>query len=698
MSDYLEGKYIDDLEEATSASDNDLMIIEDEEDTKKIKWSTIITKIKEKLFNKQNVVDALGYEPPVNDTQGLNILKFTSNLPVTGDLSTGIKQYLTSAGKLTNIEGGIRFDYTSNLSTQSIQFPFIEDDIVKNGDTITFSFEARGTLKNAGQIIFMQRTSPNLSHDVGAIEMSETEWRKFSYVLTIPRASERICYSVLLFYNTKCNTGDWLEIKNESLKIELGAVENPIWTPAPQDIPSMSDVSNATNAQGVNLLTNSDQKNIGYSYSESTVTVEENVFVSEWSAYDAFRVYGTSGNSSICYLLHMPQQIRYNATKKYTASVYVKNNSDEPLSIILNGLSNVRETLLKGESRKVVLHMHNNEGTAYVQLDFITSGTNKPFDFIYWHPKIEEGIVEDPTWTLAPSDVDAKINHLKDNIGGAQILRGSNSGLSLTLTTGWSTKSWSGSSNNANTRNVIDITDCPNILIKKGVYISESSGTLSYGIAQVNVPVISGQKYTMSCYAKGSANLRFQYGKNPYVRKAVNITNEWRKYEYTFTIGEKPDGSASGITNIYFEMVAPGDIYICGMKLELGEVATDWCEYEGDMATKNDIASIASIQQANIDYLSMMTGIELNSTINTNDEFISGEPYETEIDTNVVEKSADSIVTRKSRLKKDCSEKYNDVMSYFQNDYWNETQTRNAVVMGWITPEEFEEITGKNYF
>ena len=28
---------------------------------------------------------------------------------------------------------------------------------------------------------------------------------------------------------------------------------------------------------------------------------------------------------------------------------------------------------------------------------------------------------------------------------------------------------------------------------------------------------------------------------------------------------------------------------------------------------------------------------------------------------------------------------------------WNETRVRNAVKMGWITKEEFAEITGKDY-
>lgn len=43
------------------------------------------------------------------------------------------------------------------------------------------------------------------------------------------------------------------------------------------------------------------------------------------------------------------------------------------------------------------------------------------------------------------------------------------------------------------------------------------------------------------------------------------------------------------------------------------------------------------------------------------------------------------------------SQKYDLVKKYYRQHLWNEAQTRNAVVKGWITPEEFEEITGKLY-
>ena len=43
------------------------------------------------------------------------------------------------------------------------------------------------------------------------------------------------------------------------------------------------------------------------------------------------------------------------------------------------------------------------------------------------------------------------------------------------------------------------------------------------------------------------------------------------------------------------------------------------------------------------------------------------------------------------------SEKYNIVKQYFKMMFWDETRVRNAVVKGWITADEFKEITGMDY-
>ena len=43
------------------------------------------------------------------------------------------------------------------------------------------------------------------------------------------------------------------------------------------------------------------------------------------------------------------------------------------------------------------------------------------------------------------------------------------------------------------------------------------------------------------------------------------------------------------------------------------------------------------------------------------------------------------------------SKNYSKVKLWYRTKMWNETKVRNAVKIGWITKEEFAEITGKDY-
>jgi len=43
------------------------------------------------------------------------------------------------------------------------------------------------------------------------------------------------------------------------------------------------------------------------------------------------------------------------------------------------------------------------------------------------------------------------------------------------------------------------------------------------------------------------------------------------------------------------------------------------------------------------------------------------------------------------------SPKFELVKKYYDSGRWSFNAVKNAVVKGWITPEEFEEITGQPY-
>lgn len=43
------------------------------------------------------------------------------------------------------------------------------------------------------------------------------------------------------------------------------------------------------------------------------------------------------------------------------------------------------------------------------------------------------------------------------------------------------------------------------------------------------------------------------------------------------------------------------------------------------------------------------------------------------------------------------SPKFEKVKRYYEDGRWKKSQVRDAVIKGWITAEEYEEITGEPY-
>lgn len=43
------------------------------------------------------------------------------------------------------------------------------------------------------------------------------------------------------------------------------------------------------------------------------------------------------------------------------------------------------------------------------------------------------------------------------------------------------------------------------------------------------------------------------------------------------------------------------------------------------------------------------------------------------------------------------SKKFNTVKQFYDGGLWGESRVRAAVVKGWITAEEYKEITGEDY-
>jgi len=169
---------------------------------------------------------------------------------------------------------------------------------------------------------------------------------------------------------------------------------------------------------------------------------------------------------------------------------------------------------------------------------------------------------------------------VKMNMGGDQILRNTNGTPTITSSAesgglwangGW--RAWTAAS--LPRVSVINTTTNPNPNIRTAIRIN-NVGEAAY-IAQDNVPVIAGMKYTMSVDMRrisGTTTCRLYVRHSTGATSAVDVnpTSTIGRYSFTFTaLGSATDivfGVNAGTNNVEFS----------GMKLEVGSMDTGWRE------------------------------------------------------------------------------------------------------------------------
>lgn len=137
---------------------------------------------------------------------------------------------------------------------------------------------------------------------------------------------------------------------------------------------------------------------------------------------------------------------------------------------------------------------------------------------------------------------------------------------------------------------------------------SASSISLDWNASAFDVsPIQAKRGQAVSFYAKStksddhlSVQVTYSYGnKGIATSVVVNVSNAWDRYQKTFTPPDDlPDDARVSMVSLIVGTNA--DIYICGVKLEYGTTATDWCPaasetYEGRRYSeiKQDIDSIS---------------------------------------------------------------------------------------------------------
>lgn len=160
--------------------------------------------------------------------------------------SRGIHSYIGNYAGFSDTGDGLKYTFKGKKENDGICFPLAYHDCIKSGDTITISFDYRGTISDAGWWFFLQKTLPNSSFTPGNIlTPSTTEWKRCEYTLrNKDNINPRVVFEILMFSDdgdTYVST-DWIEIKKGSLKLEKGNKATD-WTPAPEDV--QQDINDA---------------------------------------------------------------------------------------------------------------------------------------------------------------------------------------------------------------------------------------------------------------------------------------------------------------------------------------------------------------------------------------------------------------------------------------------------------------------
>ena len=186
---------------------------------------------------------------------GRNLAYLTGTMPIGtggGNSARFYKLYNSAFGELSKTENGLKFSFGSDADA-ALQFPLSEFGNIKNNEDLTISFMYRGNITNFGRFYVLQKTLPNISYFGFPELVGDEEWHLYSHTFNSANANIRVCVSCIMFYgNASYDSTKWIEIKNESLKLEVGSTSTR-WTPAPEDIQDEIDGKLSSTGDGSSL-------------------------------------------------------------------------------------------------------------------------------------------------------------------------------------------------------------------------------------------------------------------------------------------------------------------------------------------------------------------------------------------------------------------------------------------------------------
>lgn len=186
---------------------------------------------------------------------GRNLAYLTGTMPIGTGGGNSARFYKLSdsdVGELSKTENGLKFSFGS-AAESALQFPLSEFGNIKNNEDLTISFMYRGNITNFGRFYVLQKTLPNISYFGFPELVGDEEWHLYSHTFNSANANIRVCVSCAMFYgNASYDSTKWIEIKKESLKLEIGSTPTR-WTPAPEDIQNEIDGKLSSTGNGSSL-------------------------------------------------------------------------------------------------------------------------------------------------------------------------------------------------------------------------------------------------------------------------------------------------------------------------------------------------------------------------------------------------------------------------------------------------------------
>lgn len=337
--------------------------------------------------------------------------------------------------------------------------------------------------------------------------------------------------------------------KYRKLKVEMGNKHSD-WTPAPEDTQVQIDAVNGEITQKVNKT----------DFDTLSGKVTTNATKLEQTAYD----------------------ISLKADKSYVDAV--KGTVDSQSTLIKQNSDAIALTATKSSVDTLSGRVTTAESTLVTQANKIAT--------MITATDADKKYATQSSLTQTSSSLSVQIASVQGNLDKLSV-GGLNMALNSSLENGdtnW--RAWGTATES--TREISEINDLGSI--RKAFHLVKNNKDGQWGYAQDAIKVLPNTQYTISFLYKGVGATwiciqKGNGGTDPWLNKKVEtpVDGVWTKVSYTWTTSEDTLS-----TNFYvgFDADGLGEVWIAGMKMEKGNIATDWSPATDDVVSKVQFSSL----------------------------------------------------------------------------------------------------------